>query len=137
MNKSRTLLTAVAAFATFGVGSTAFAAGLGGKVDVGVGGGVENRGAGAAVGIDASSSVAAPPASASGTANSNGLISTDRDLGQDRAADRRSAQGQAHEKATDNVGKRKDKLHKPLPDGGDASSSVSGSSSISGSTSTK
>jgi hypothetical protein len=124
MKKSRTLLTAVATFATLGISCTAFAAGLGGKADVGVGGGPDNRGAGAAVGVDAGGSVNAPPASASGATNSNGSISTDRDLGQDRAADRRSVEGQTHEKATDNVGKKKDKLRKPLPPDGDAASPV-------------
>ena len=134
MKKSRTLITAIATFATLGISGTALAVGLGGKADVGVGiGGSADRGS-AAAGVDAGGGVATPPASA--TANSNGLISTDRDLGQDRAGDRRSAQGQAHEKATDNVGKRKDKLRKPLPDD-DTSSSVSGSGSISGGTSTK
>jgi hypothetical protein len=126
MKKSRTLLTAVATFATLGISCTAFAAGLGGKADVGVGagGGPDNRGAGAAVGVDAGGGVTAPPASASGAANSNGSISTDRDLGQDRAAERRSVEGQAHEKATDNVGKKKDKLRKPLPPDGEGVSPV-------------
>ena len=41
-----------------------------------------------------------PPSHSAGAANSNGRFSSDRDHGLDRAEDRRSAQGNAHEKAT-------------------------------------
>lgn len=41
-----------------------------------------------------------PPSHSAAAANSNGRFATDRDKGLDRAEDRRSAQGNAHEKAT-------------------------------------
>jgi hypothetical protein len=46
-------------------------------------------------------------ASSSGVANSNGPFSTDRDHGLDRATDRMSQAGLAHEKATSNTTSRK------------------------------
>jgi hypothetical protein len=47
-----------------------------------------------------------PSSKSKAAANSNGRFATDRDKGLDRAADRRSAKGSAHEKATSKVKKR-------------------------------
>jgi hypothetical protein len=44
--------------------------------------------------------------SSQGLANSNGPNAGDRDKGRDRAGDRRSAQGQTHQKATTHATKR-------------------------------
>jgi hypothetical protein len=123
MNKFATLKTSIAVLAfggTLSISGAVFAAGLGGKADVGIGGGggVDRGAAGVGVGggVDAGARVDTPPASVNGRTNSNGAVSTDRELGQDRAAERRSIEGQAHEKADGSIENRNAKLRRPLPD---------------------
>jgi hypothetical protein len=54
--------------------------------------------------------------SGQGMANTNGPDSSDRDKGMDRAEDRMSQQGMAHEKAGQTHGKHKHKKRTWLPD---------------------
>ena len=70
---------------------------------VAAGGSHAGTGAGAAAGASAGSG----HLSASGQANGNGRFAADRDTGLDRAQERMSEQGLAHEKATSAPGKRK------------------------------
>jgi hypothetical protein len=63
--------------------------------------------AGAGAGAGAGASAGAGHLSASGQANTNGRYAADRDTGLDRAQDRMSEQGLAHEKASAAAGQRK------------------------------
>jgi hypothetical protein len=53
--------------------------------------------------VGAGASAGGANASTTGQANANGQFTTDRQFGLDRAQDRMSEQGQAHEKATTNT----------------------------------
>jgi len=81
MSKSKTVLIMAVALA-LGTGSAVFARGGGGG---GVGGSPT------------------PHMSSSAMTNSNGRFATDRDFGLDRAKDRMSKEGLAHEKASNHV----------------------------------
>jgi hypothetical protein len=54
-----------------------------------------------------------PSPHSAAAANSNGRFASDRDTGLDRAEDRMSAQGKAHEKATNSVKKARSKVRDP------------------------
>jgi len=106
------LLTMVAVVSALGVAAPAFSAGAGVGANVGVGAGAGvgaggvGVGAGAGIGAGGNASGGAmgfsggAQGSAAAAANSNGRFSADRDTGLDRARDRMSVEGAAHEKAT-------------------------------------
>jgi hypothetical protein len=60
-------------------------------------------GVGVNAGVGAGANVGGANASTSGQANANGQFTTDRDFGRDRARERMSAEGRAHEQATTNT----------------------------------
>lgn len=117
MKRYKTILPIVF---TLGIG-TAYAVdlGAGGNVGAGVNGGINNTtgaiGAGAGARGDVGISVNAPtlPPTSNAPANSNGLPSTDRDVGLDRATDRAD---RLHQKGNEKVGKLKSRAPK-LPSG--------------------
>lgn len=96
---------AAAAYAAPGVAAgPGGGASAGAGVGAGVGAGASHVGAGAGVNMGAGPG---SNISAAGQANSNGRFATDREFGLDRAQERMSEQGQAHEKATTSSGKRR------------------------------
>jgi type IV secretory pathway TrbL component len=123
MSKANVVLISATVLA-LGVSASVFAGGIAGVgvgAGAGVAGGIGAAGAGmgaagagmgaglggAAGGAINAGSAPTPHVSGSAITNSNGSISTDRATGLDRATERMSAEGLAHEKATANVGKHK------------------------------
>ena len=101
------LSCAIPALAGGPLGASAGARGSAG-VGVGAAGVGANLNAGANVGASAGSH----GPSATATENSNGSFAADREFGQDRARERRSEQGNAHERATTAPDKKRAR-HKP------------------------
>jgi hypothetical protein len=96
----------ITALAMFAFAMPALSGGLGlsagGKTNAGVGVGAAGVGVGANANVNANANANADSRgpSASAIENSNGSFAADRDFGRDRALERMSAQGKAHEQAT-------------------------------------
>ena len=109
---SATVLALGISASTFAGGIAGVGVGAGAGVGAAAGAGAAGAGMGAGVGAGVGGGINAgsaptPHVSGSAITNSNGSISTDRATGLDRATERMSAEGLAHEKATANVGKHK------------------------------
>jgi hypothetical protein len=101
MTKPMAIVVCAVAAASLSVAALARGAGGGGGASVSGSAGFSHGSAGG------------PSASGGASANSNGRFAEDRDKGLDRAEDRMSAQGAAHEKAPDGAKHKKRRPAKP------------------------